>query len=327
MALLTPNSTYTVNGVMVREKIIPDGTRWQDAAKAKAAGFSAGAFYKSGKLLCGTGRAKSVTIHNTADLANVYDDGEQYTRATYSENMGSTRVHFYADDTGAWQNLRAGTGMVPVDPIGKAEVGWHSGDGSAADGGNMTSLAIEIIMGESAASDEKAKDNGTRLAAWLLWRNGLAIGDLVSHTHWVAKAAGRCKADVDEQCTTLISGKKWCPAYIFGSTSHAAALKNWKAFKALVQKYMAQLDGGSSAAVQNPDTGAPAKVIAVGSTVTTNDGAVYGGLTSTRGKQIPGYITGGSRYTIKRLATNRGVAEALLAEINSWGTVSSLTFV
>ena len=30
MAKLTPNTTYTVNGVKISEKIIPDGTRWQD---------------------------------------------------------------------------------------------------------------------------------------------------------------------------------------------------------------------------------------------------------------------------------------------------------
>ena len=87
--MLTPNSTYKINGVTVNEKIIPDGTVWKDDEKAKNAGFSgAGAAYKRGQRLSGgTGKAKSVTIHNTNDLANVYDDGEQYTRATYNENI------------------------------------------------------------------------------------------------------------------------------------------------------------------------------------------------------------------------------------------------
>ena len=31
--LLTPDYTYTINGVPVRVKLIPDGTRWKDAAK------------------------------------------------------------------------------------------------------------------------------------------------------------------------------------------------------------------------------------------------------------------------------------------------------
>ena len=54
MAKLTPNTTYQMLGVTVNEKIIPDGTRWTDSAKAKAAGFSANALYKAqahGKIL------------------------------------------------------------------------------------------------------------------------------------------------------------------------------------------------------------------------------------------------------------------------------------
>lgn len=254
--MLTPNSTYKINGVTINEKIIPDGTVWKDAQKAKKAGFSgAGAAYKRGQRLSGgTGRAQSVTIHNTNDLANVYDDGEQYTRATYNENMNSSRVHFYTDDTGAWQNLKAGTGITAADPIGAAEVSWHSGDGSVADGGNMTSLSIEIIMNETPAHDDTARDNGARLAAWLLWRHGLSIDKLVTHTYWVNKSAGKKFSDVDEQCTNLVRGKKWCPTYIFGSTNHATALKNWKAFKALVKKYLDQLNGSGSTAGQTKPT-------------------------------------------------------------------------
>lgn len=239
---LSPNSSYTANGVKVSERIIPDGTKWQDATKAKKAGFSAGALYKKQqKLSGGTGKVKFVTIHNTADLAGVYDDAEQYTRATYNENMLSTRVHFYVDDLGAWQNLKAGTGE-KNDPVGSAEVGWHAGDGSTADGGNMTSLALEIIMGsKTATEDAKAKDNGARLAAWLLWKHGLTVDKLVSHTYWVNKSAGVGFADPDKQSTNMIAGKKWCPAYIFASNNEATALKNWQAFKTLVKKYLDDL--------------------------------------------------------------------------------------
>lgn len=246
VAKLTPNAVYTVNGVTINEKIIPDGTRWQDAAKAKKAGFSAGALYKSQKKLCGTGRAGSVTIHNTNDLPNVNDDGEQYTRATFNQNMNSSRVHFFVDDTGGWQNLKAGTGMVPSDSVGSAEVSWHAGDGSVADGGNITSLSIEIIMNESAEHDKIARDNGARLAAWLLWKNGLSIDKLVTHTYWVNKLAGKKFSDVDEQCCNPISGKKWCPTYIFASNNKATAMKNWKAFKALVKTYLDALSGGTT---------------------------------------------------------------------------------
>lgn len=248
MALLKPNSTTKINGVTVNEKIIPDGTRWKDATKARKAGFSAGALYKAQKKISGTGKVKYVTIHNTNDLDNVHDDAEQYTRATYNENMNSSRVHYYVDDVGAWQNLKAGTGLFAADPVGSAEVSWHAGDGSTANGGNMTSLSMEIIMNDNAAHDATAKDNGARLAAWLLWKHGLTINGLVTHTYWVNKKAGNKFSDVDKQCTNLVSGKKWCPAYIFGSYNATTALKNWKAFKALVKKYLDALNGIKEAA-------------------------------------------------------------------------------
>ena len=238
MALLTPDYTYTLNGVPVRVKLIPDGAKWTNAAAAVKAKSYAGAPYKHGGLICGTGKPASITIHNTDDLPGVYDDGEQYTRATFpNENMGTVRVHFYVDDVGAWQNLRAGTGLCPADPAGRAEVGYHAGDGTIRDGGNMTSVAIEVIMNDNPVNDAKAKDNAARLAAGLMDLYGFGLDKLVTHTFWVAKAARKTKVDVDEQCTTLVYGKKWCPAYIFGSTGRATALKNWKAFKALVAGY------------------------------------------------------------------------------------------
>lgn len=268
MAKLTPNAATKINGVTVREKIIPDGTRWKNAAKAERAGFAAGSLYKKQRKLCGTGKAKFVTIHNTDDLKGVSDDAEQYTRATYNENMGSARVHFYVDDLGAWQNLKAGTGAFAADPLGAAEVGWHAGDGSVTDGGNMTSIGIEIIMRESTAADAKARDNGARLAAWLLWRHGLPINALVTHTFWVNKSAGTAFSDRDAQSTNRIAGKKWCPAYIFGSTNEQTALKNWKAFKALVGQYLDALNGAKPS-----DDDIDTDKIKVGSTVKLKQGA------------------------------------------------------
>lgn len=243
MAKTMPNYTYTINGVTVNEKIIPDGTRWKNENNAKAAGFCAGALYKKEKLLSQTGIPKSVTIHNTNDLFGVDDDGEQYTRATYNENMSSARVHFYVDDCCAWQNLRAGTGLCPNDPSGSAEVSWHAGDGSVPDGGNMTSLSIEIIMNGLDERDTMAKENGARVAAWLLWKHNLSIDNLLTHTYWVNKLVGNVFLDVDEQCTNPVQGKKWCPAYIMGSERRESALRNWMAFKSLVGRYLDSLCG------------------------------------------------------------------------------------
>ena len=243
MAKLTPNYTYEINGVLIKEKIIPDGTRWKDAAKAANAGFGANELYKKNrKLTDNTGKVLSITVHNTDDLDRVEDDGEQYTRATYNENMGSARVTLYIDDVCAWQNLKAGTGLCPNDPLGSAEVGWHAGDGSVRDGGNMTSIGIEVIMNDNEEHDAKAYDNSARIIAWLLKHHGLTINDVVTHTYWVNKAVGNLFDDVDMQCTNPVYGKKWCPAYIFNSYSQSKALQNWKKYKALIQKYLDQLN-------------------------------------------------------------------------------------
>jgi len=257
MALLTPDCTYIMNGVIINEKIIPDGTKWINAANAQKAGFARGDLYKKQRRLYkNTGKAQYVTIHNTEDILGANDDAEQYTRATYNENMGSARVHFYVDDTCGWQNLRAGTGLCFGDPVGSAEVGWHAGDGSTTDGGNMNSLALEIIMNENPEHDAKAYDNGARIAAWLLWKHELTVDRLVTHTYWVNKSAGNMFTDVDKQCCNVVPNKKWCPLYILGSYSADKALKNWLAFKAVVKCYLDELNGvgdSSEAAVEVKD--------------------------------------------------------------------------
>lgn len=196
--------------------------------------------------------------------------------------MGSARIHFYVDDLGAWQNLKAGTGMCKNDPEHSAEVAWHAGDGSVIDGGNMTSLCLEIIMGSSeSGQDAKARDNGARVAAWLLYKHGLKIDRLVTHTYWVNKAAGLSFADPDDQCTNRISGKKWCPSYIFGSTNKTTAKKNWQAFKALVNKYLEQLKNPAPTPVAPKDD----EVFKKDDLVSIVEGAVY-----CSGKAVPDWV-------------------------------------
>ena len=69
---------------------------------------------------------------------------------------------------------------------------------------------------------------------------------MVTHTYWVNKSAEKSFADRDVQCCNPISGKKWCPTYIFASNNSAVALKNWQEFKQLVNGYLTALQGGSS---------------------------------------------------------------------------------
>ena len=296
MAILKPNSSYTVNGVKVSEKIIPDGARGKSDDKAVKAGFKAGTLYKKQqKLSSKTGKPKFVTIHNTADLKNVEDDGEQYTRATYNENMNSVRVHFYVDDIGAWQNLKAGTGMVKNDPENCAEVSWHAGDGSTADGGNMTSLSIEIIMNDNKEHDAKAKDNGARLAAWLLWKHCLPIDRLVTHTYWVNKVAGNKFSDTDKQCTNFVKGKKWCPSYIFNSSDSTKALANWKEFKKLVNSYLSTLNKSpTDVQTAGKTKSTSSSIVKKGDLVELNSNAVY-----INGDKIPNWIKKQNWYVIE----------------------------
>ena len=75
--------------------------------------------------------------------------------------------------------------------------------------------------------------------------------------------------------------------------------------------------------------GAPtaAKPVEVGCKVTVNKGAVYGGLTSARGRAVPSAQLAPKQHTVSKIQTNKGVREALLKEITSWVAVSSLTRV
>lgn len=66
--------------------------------------------------------------------------------------------------------------------------------------------------------------------------------------------------------------------------------------------------------------------IGVGSKVKIRNGAVYGGLSTSRGRKIPStYIN--KTYTVSKIATHRGVQEALIKELVSWVSVGSLILV
>ena len=64
--------------------------------------------------------------------------------------------------------------------------------------------------------------------------------------------------------------------------------------------------------------------IAVGSVVTIKKGAVYGGLSSTRGKAVPKEQLAPKRHTVSKIDTHGGVKEALLSDIMSWVAIKYL---
>lgn len=200
MAILTPDKTTTLGGVIVKEYLLTGHNPNRiDMPTAQL-----------------TGKVLGVTIHNTYRIKTAAGTtpAEQYTRATVNGNMKTVRVHYYVDSTCAWQNL----------PLSLS--GWHAADGSG--NGNRRTIAIECIMnGSGDAADKRAEENAARLAATLLKQYGLGTDRLYTHTHWLNVRDG--KSGSTDQLNTMHNSYKMCPAYI---------LPHWAAFKAKVQAYL-----------------------------------------------------------------------------------------
>ena len=64
--------------------------------------------------------------------------------------------------------------------------------------------------------------------------------------------------------------------------------------------------------------------ITVGSTVTIQPGAVYGGLTAARGKAVPKEQLSPKKHTVSKIETHNGIREALLSDIMSWVAIKYL---
>lgn len=325
MSILSPDKTVTTtNGLKIKQKIIPDSLR---ATKDVASWCKKGGKMKPCAKLCGTGKPKGITVHNTNDINTAAGTtaAEQYTRATYNGNMGGVVVHYYVYESDIWQLLD------------NSEQGWHATDGASRRksqrggsdtiGGNVDTIAIECIGGKATSEDTTAK-----LVAYLCAKHGLNPGtDIYAHKYFYPS--------------------KNCPAYI---------LPHWSAFLANVKKYYDALTGAQKEKISAGDTvkitgnytvqsvnsqnavlsgiGAISvknlqlvakakKGIAVGSTVTIKSGAVYGGLSTTRGKAVPAAQLAPKVHTVSKIQTNKGVSEALLSDISSWVAVSGLTEV
>lgn len=325
MAILSPDKTVTTtNGLNIKQKIIPDSLR---TTKNVASWCKKGGKMKPCAKLCGTGKPKGITVHNTNDINTAAGTtaAEQYTRATYNGNMGGVVVHYYVYESDIWQLLD------------NSEQGWHATDGASRRksqrggsdtiGGNVDTIAIECIGNKATSEDTTAK-----LVAYLCAKHGLNPGtDVYAHKYFYPS--------------------KNCPVYI---------LPHWSTFLANVKKYYDALTGAQKEKISAGDTvkitgnytvqsvnsqnavlsgiGAVSvknlqlvskakKGIAVGSTVTIKSGAVYGGLSTTRGKAVPAAQLAPKVHTVSKIQTNKGVSEALLSDISSWVAVSSLTEV
>lgn len=207
MAFLIPDSTYTANGVIVKEYF---------ATRHNPHGISLPAV-RTLPLL-------GVTVHNTGDIneARQTTDPEQYVRATINGNMGTVRVHFYVDDDEAWQ-------MLPLE-----QQSWHAGQSgrgerNGSQAGNVQTISVECIMdGSGSEKDKVAEDNCARLVAYLMSRFGMDTGhNLFTHNYWCNVRNGR-KGTID-QLNKIDDGYKNCPIYI---------RPHWDEFVAKVNKYM-----------------------------------------------------------------------------------------
>ena len=200
MAILKPDKTTTLGGVTVNEYLL---------TKHNPNRIDMPYASMDGKII-------GVTIHNTdwISTASVTTPAEQYTRATVNGNMNDVRVHYYVDNTCAWQNL----------PLTLS--GWHAADGSG--NGNRRTIAIECIMSSAYNDrDKKSEDNAAKLAAALLKKYNLSIDHLYTHTHWLNVRDG--KSGGVDYLNTAKNTYKMCPLYI---------LPHWSAFKAKVQSYI-----------------------------------------------------------------------------------------
>ena len=212
MAILKPDNTTTLCGVTVNEFLL---------TKHNPNHIDMPSVSMEGKVI-------GITVHNTdwISVANGTTPAEQYTRATVNGNMKDVRVHYYVDNTCAWQNLSHSLS------------GWHAADGSG--NGNRRTIAIECIMSPAYNDrDKKSEDNCARLAAALLKKYGLDINHLYTHTHWLNVRDGK-SGSVDYLNTTR-NPYKMCPAYI---------LPHWAEFKKKVQAYMNA--GSSTPATSSP---------------------------------------------------------------------------
>lgn len=213
MAYLKPDKTKVWNGVTVKEFFLHNHNDF-------------------GLVLPTAKRKKTVkvTIHNTdwIKVNPLTTPAEQYTRATYYNNMRGVVVHFYVDHTCAWQNLDL------------AYSSFHSGDGMGDDSGNMTSISIEVIMDATKNTyNQKAMENAAKLAAYLLKMYNLnVVNGLVTHTYWLNKMKG-ITGSKNDICTIPPSpevdsktGKmiyyKICPYYIING-------KGWNYFESIVK--------------------------------------------------------------------------------------------
>ena len=200
---LKPDKVTKLNGVIINKFFLKDHNVNNIALPTKR-----------------TNKFKGVVIHNTP-RANSADDGRQYSAATLNQNI-ATRTHYYTTELSAWQNLDLN------------DMNWSCGDGTVGEGNNGC-ISIEIIMSSPKGdANLKARDNGAKIAAYILYKTNMTVNDLYTHNYFLNIRNG-VKGDYDFLCTSPTPTRN-CPAYIVG---------DWEGFRRQVDAYIKELGGKS----------------------------------------------------------------------------------
>lgn len=113
----------------------------------------------------------SITRHDT------YNDASAMSEISYMiRNNREVSFHYAVDD------YRAVEGIVPN------RNSWSNGDGSKSNGGNRTSISVEVCYSKSGGERyTKAADNALTLIATLMKRYGIPSTRIFFHRHWSGK--------------------------------------------------------------------------------------------------------------------------------------------
>lgn len=209
---LVPDSVYQMNGVTINKYLLKDHNVNNIDLPSKR-----------------THKFKGVVIHNT-DRVGAADEGKQYTAATLNGAVAS-RTNAYVTELGAWQNLEFD------------DMNWTCGDGTTGDGNNGC-ISLEIIMkSRNADIDIQSRDNGAKIAAYILYKNNMTVNDMYTHNYFLNIRDG-VKGDYNYLCTTPTPTRN-CPYYI---------VWDWEGFRKQVDGYIAKLGGRS---IYNQDDQTP----------------------------------------------------------------------
>lgn len=257
-----------------------------------------------------------ISGHGAGDPGAVSQFGKEADETIYMvEEIKKTlsayaHVDLYPTGRNAYKDAKAGKLAVNFGNYNYVlEVHFNSGAADLKGNGRTTGTEIYVTTAEKTVGVETKIVQS--IAALGFKNRGVKRTNFT--VIYRAKAAGVSSALL-EVC--FIDDKDDMSAYAAKKTQIAAAVANAIATQFGLKKGSREV--GSSPATQE---------IRAGSVVTIKSGAVYGGLSSTRGKAVPAAQLGGKRHTVDKVQTNKGVQEAKLKEINSWVAVASLTAV